>query len=119
MYPRTLYQLTQGELEELLNAGKPTLVMRIGGYTPPGPQENANRAWEALGKKRGFDSTTVRPDPNRGHHWFTAIPSETEEQGAERLKKEKKEKRLAEIKRLEDEITERKQELKILYEEEE
>ncbi len=60
-YPRTNYIMTEEDLKVILNACKPTPVMKIGSYTGSSPQENANRAWEALGKKMGFDYNTVRP----------------------------------------------------------
>lgn len=35
--------------------------MIIGGKPPPSPQENANRAWQALGQELGFKWDTVEP----------------------------------------------------------
>ena len=102
MYPRTNYEMTEEDLKSLLDACKPTPVMFLSGGTPIGgsPQENANAAWEALGKKMNFDHMTVRPIQGKGTRFFTAIPSETDEQRAERLKQEAEEKRLAEIQTL-------------------
>jgi hypothetical protein len=71
---RKEFELTANELETLLDACKPTPVM----YLPGGqrmfdsPQENANRAWKALGKKHGFDGMTVRPISDKSDRFFTA-----------------------------------------------
>ena len=107
MYPRTNYEMTEEDLKELLDSCKPTPCMLIGSYIPSTPQENANRAWQTLGKKMGFDHMTVQPVQGKGQGFFTAVPSETEQQKTERLKQEAKEKRLVEMNRLEDEIVER------------
>lgn len=80
MYPRVNYEMTEEDLKKLLEACRPTVVMKIGNYAPASPQENANRAWEALGKRMGFDSLTVQPIPGKGDRFFSAIPNETENQ---------------------------------------
>lgn len=106
MFPRTNYEMTQADLDAILDACKPTVVMKIGDYTGSSPQENANRAWAALGAKMGFDHMTVQPIAGKGNCFFTAIPRENETQCAERLAREAEEKRLAEIARLEAVISE-------------
>jgi len=111
MYPRTEYEMSEKDLEEILNACKPTPCISFGGGSMgASPQENANNAWERLGLKMGFDSMSVRPS-NKGQRFFTAIPSETEQQKKERLRKEDKEKKLDEINTLEKEIKEKQEEL--------
>jgi hypothetical protein len=75
------------------------------------PQENANRAWEALGRKMGFDYSTVQPIPGKGQLFFSAVPSETEEARKERLQREAEEKRQHEIERLTTEIAELEKQL--------
>lgn len=115
IYPRTNYEMTQADLDIILAACVPTRVMMIGGSTGSSPQENANRAWAALGEKMGFDHMTVRPEPGMGHRFFTAIPSETEEQKAVRVASEAEAKRLHEIEVLESEIKDRKDRLDVLY----
>jgi len=75
MAKRTAYEMTQENLDVLLDASKPVRYMIVGGRPPSSPQENANRAWASLGEKMGFDSTTVRPS-NKGNRYFTAIPKE-------------------------------------------
>jgi hypothetical protein len=99
MYPRTNYEMTQEDLDTLLAAMKPVTAMMIGGTAPRSQQENANDAWKALGLKMGFDHMTVQPSRG-GDRFFTAIPSETEENKAARLQREqleRTEKRIAEI----------------------
>ena len=107
MYPRTEYEMTEDDLAAILDACKPTPVMMIGGFTGSTPQENANRAWAALGARFGFDPMTVQPIQGRGQRFFTAIPSEPEEQRAARLAREAEHQRYAEIAQLRQEIDER------------
>ena len=109
MMPRTEYEMTQADLETLLDAGKPTPVMIIGGSMGSSPQENANRAWAALGAKMGFDSMTVRPASGKGQRFFTAVPNETSEAKLEREEREFTEKKEALIVKLKAEIAEREQ----------
>lgn len=68
------YEMSEKDLQTLVEAGKPTPVIKIGNYTPPSPQENANRAWEALGKRMGFDYMTVIPIKEKGNRFFNAVP---------------------------------------------
>lgn len=117
MYPRTEYEMTEEDLKSILDACKPTPCMMIGGYMPDSPQKNANRAWSKLGKKMGFDYTTVRPIQGKGQRFFTAVPSETEAQKQERIERETKEKRIAEITRLQTEIGKLKTQLEVLVKE--
>lgn len=59
---RKNFEITEDKLRELLDASKPTPYMCIsGGSTGPTPQENANSAWERLGKEMGFKYMTVEP----------------------------------------------------------
>jgi hypothetical protein len=114
MYPRTEYEMTEEDEKSLLESCKPVPAMMIGGVMPPTPQENANRAWAALGKKMGFDYMTVRPIQGKGNRFFTAVPSETQEARDERLAREAEEKRQRDIDQLTEEIAERKQRLDAL-----
>lgn len=72
---RREFEMTEDQLKKLLDACKPTPVMYLSGGTPmySTPQENANRAWEALGKEMGFDYLTVQPN-GKGDRFFTAEP---------------------------------------------
>ena len=87
MNPRVEYEMSQGQLETLLEACKPVPYMMVGNSVPSTPQENANHAWERLGKEMGFDSETARPT-NKGRRFFSAVPSETEGQKQERLQRD-------------------------------
>ena len=107
MLPRTNYEMTDDDLNELLNSCKPTPVMMVGGVSAPTPEENANSAWESLGKQMGFDYMSVRPINGKGMRFFSAIPSENEAQKAERIEKQKETKRLEEIDQLKSEIAEK------------
>jgi len=81
MYPRCEFEMSEDDLKELLDAGKPTPVMYLSGGIPIGgnPQENANRAWKRLGEKMGFDHMTVRPIQGKGERVFTAIATEKDD----------------------------------------
>jgi len=69
------FEMTQEQLNELMNACKPTPVMYLSGGKPMfnTPQENANYAWEKLGKELGFKYMTVRPN-GKGDRFFRAQP---------------------------------------------
>jgi len=86
----------------------------VGAYAPSSPQERANRAWQRLGEKYGFDHMTVRPIQGKGKRFFSAVPSETPLQREERLKREEaelKQRRIVDLKR---EIEVRQRELERL-----
>ncbi len=118
MNPRTNYEMTQADLEEIIEACKPTPVMFLSGGQPMGgtPQENANRAWAVLGAKMGFDAMTVRPADGKGNRFFTAVPTENEAQKDERLKREANQKRQSEIDNLKIDIELKRQRLAELEE---
>ena len=69
---RIEYKLTPEEKEELLKAMQPVALIALQCGMPSSRQENANRAWKALGLKRGFDGFTVRPVPGKSDDYFTA-----------------------------------------------
>lgn len=69
------YEMTQEDLDALLDAMKPVPYMVIGGIVPSSPQENANAAWKALGDKMGFKHMTVRPN-GKGDRFFSAEPKD-------------------------------------------
>ena len=115
MYPRTEYEMSEGDLKVILEACKPTPVISFNGINSIGgtPQENANNAWEKLSKKMGFDHMTVRPD-NKGDRFFTAIPSETKAQREVRETREADEAKGLRIVELKEEISIKSKELKDL-----
>ena len=106
MNPRVNYEMTQEDLDTLLNACKPTPVMKIGTSIGSSPQENANDAWAALGKKVGFDSMTVRPS-GKGNRFFTAVPTDTEEQRQAKKDVAEEAERVSEISQLNADIIEK------------
>ena len=71
---RKEFEMSEADLERLLDACKPVPAMMIGGTVAPSPQQRANAAWDALGKRMGFDGKTARPIPGKGDRFFTAIP---------------------------------------------
>jgi hypothetical protein len=69
---RKEFEMTDEQLAKLLDACKPVPCIMIGDYVPSSPQENANRAWKALGEELGFDYMSVRPTDGKGFNFFTA-----------------------------------------------
>jgi hypothetical protein len=69
---RKEFEMTDAELKEIIDASKPVPYIVIGNILPSSPQENANRAWQRLGYKLGFDYLTVRPVPGKSVKFFTA-----------------------------------------------
>ena len=69
---RKEFEMSQEDLERILEACKPVPYMIIGGVVPRSPQENANAAWGDLGHRMGFDAMSVRPIPEKGDRFFTA-----------------------------------------------
>lgn len=82
MYPRTNYEMTDTDLERILNACKPVPYIVIGGIEPCSQQENANRAWAELGVRMGFDPMTVKPILSKGNKFFSAVPNGNDSQSA-------------------------------------
>lgn len=109
MYPRTEYEMTEDDLKTLMDSMKPVPMIMLQCGTPPSQQENANRAWQALGAKMGFDWETVKPVHGKGQRIFSAVPSEHEDARKERLEREAEQKRQTEIAQLQKEVAEREQ----------
>ncbi len=72
--PRKEFELTEEQHANLLDACKPTPAMYMSGGIPlsSSPQENANAAWERLGKQLGFKHMTVRPVQGKSDKFFSA-----------------------------------------------
>lgn len=68
---RKRYEISQAQLDKLLDACKPVPMIMLQCGMPSSPQENANRAWEALGNELGFDHMSVQPT-GEGNRVFTA-----------------------------------------------
>jgi hypothetical protein len=60
MYPRTNYEMSEEDLNKILEA------------------PSANRAWMSLGEKMGFDFLTVRFISGKGQRFFSAVPEKNE-----------------------------------------
>jgi hypothetical protein len=80
---RREFQLTDEELEELLQSiqAVPLIVLQAG--MPKSPQERANDAWCKIGKAKGFDGMSVRPSAAHPDNplFFTAFPKEIKSDG--------------------------------------
>ena len=74
MKTREDYKMSVKDLDTLLATCQPVPYMVFGGHPPRSPQENVNIAWAVLGKKMGFDPTTVQPTNGKGQQYFSAIP---------------------------------------------
>ena len=72
---RREYEMTQVQLDKLLEACKPVPYLVAGGREPRSPQENANAAWSDLGAEMGFQYLTVEPLRHKGDRFFTAEPA--------------------------------------------
>lgn len=68
------YEMTNIDLDTLLEEVKPVPMIMLQCGTPPSAQERANAAWAALGLKMGFDPMTVRPN-GKGDRFFSAMPA--------------------------------------------
>jgi hypothetical protein len=73
MNERQVYEMSQEQYSQLLSACRPVSAIMLQCGPISSPQENANRAWCALGDELGFDGMTVHPSP-KGERFFTAIP---------------------------------------------
>lgn len=71
---RREFEMSEDDLKALLDAGKPVPAMYLTGGQPMfgTPQENANRAWQRLGEKLGFQHMTVQPIAGKDHRFFSA-----------------------------------------------
>ena len=63
MSTRTRFEMTDDQLAAILDASRAVPYIVMGGVEPPSPQENANRAWQALAADLGFDWMSARPAP--------------------------------------------------------
>ncbi len=111
MYPRTEYEMTQQDLDTLMEAMKPVPAIMLQCGNPPSQQENANSAWQRLGEKMGFDYNTVQPIGGKGVRFFSAVPNEPEEVRAARVAKEAEEAKQKKIAALQDNIAKLSDEL--------
>lgn len=73
---RCEFELADDDRQKILEASRPVILIALQCGMPSSPQENANRAWCALGDRKGFDGMTVLASP-RGPQFFTAIARAT------------------------------------------
>ena len=66
---RREFEMTRADLDALLDATRPTPTRPLQFIRP-----SANRAWERLGERMGFDPMTVMPS-TKGRPFFTAVPT--------------------------------------------
>lgn len=71
---RQEYEMTEADLAALMEASKLVVLIALNTGMPSSPQENANRAWKALGHRMGFNYLTVEPTPGKGQRFFSAEP---------------------------------------------
>jgi hypothetical protein len=69
---KTEYEMSEQDRQTLLDCSKAVPMIALQCGTPASPQENANRAWAALGEKMGFKPMTVEPVPGKGDRFFRA-----------------------------------------------
>lgn len=65
------FEMTQEQLDKLLDSMKPSPMIMLQCGNPPSQQECANMAWKALGEKMGFQHMTVEPT-SKGDRFFKA-----------------------------------------------
>lgn len=75
---RVEYEMTEADLNKLLDACKPVPMIMLQCGMPRSRQEMANDAWHELGQRMGFKHMTVRPT-GKGDRFFTAEPIEATE----------------------------------------
>jgi hypothetical protein len=73
MTDRREYEMTEADLNEIMDACRPVPLIMLQCGMPPTRQERANNAWAALGKRMGFEHMSVRPS-GKGNRFFTAVP---------------------------------------------
>ena len=66
---RKEYVMTQEQVDKIMHACRPVNMIALQCGNPPGRQENANDAWQSLGKEMGFKYMTVRPN-GKGKRFF-------------------------------------------------
>lgn len=68
---RLNYEMTQEDLDKILNSCKPVAMIALQCGTPRSPQENANAAWKELGSRMYFEPFSVQPT-GKGNRFFSA-----------------------------------------------
>ena len=71
---RQEFEMTQADYDAIIEACKPVPLIMLQCGMPRSQQECANDAWEALGKKMGFDYMSVAPIAEKTKLHFSAEP---------------------------------------------
>ena len=69
---RREFEMTEAQLQKILDACRPVPYIVAGGMPPQSPQARANAAWDALGEEMGFVGASVLPVHGKGERFFTA-----------------------------------------------
>lgn len=75
---RKEFELSEEQLDRLLNSSTPTLYMISRGLAPSSPREKSNEVWKNLGKEMGFTWDSVKPILGKSLRFFTAEIKEKE-----------------------------------------
>lgn len=68
------YEMSEEQLQKIMDASEPVPMIALHCGPITSPQENANRAWQELGREMGFKWDTARPIRGEDHRIFTAEP---------------------------------------------
>lgn len=69
---RREFEMTEEQLERLLEACKPVPLIMLQCGMPRSPQQRANDAWASLGRELGFDAMSVKHGDVTNARLFTA-----------------------------------------------
>ena len=75
------FEMTEEQQKKLLESMQPVPLIMLQCGSPPSQQENANRAWERLGKEMGFQHMTVTPLVDKSDRFFLATPTDGGDDG--------------------------------------
>lgn len=67
------YKLTKAELKNLINASEEIDYIVIGETKPRTPYERSIALWAEIGKRKGFDYTSVKPIFGKSEKYFDAV----------------------------------------------
>jgi len=70
------YELTEAELNSIIEASKPVPAMYLPGGQPMfgTPQTNANNAWQVVARAHGFIWDSAQPAPGKSNRFILAEP---------------------------------------------
>lgn len=69
---RKTFKLTDEQVKELLEAGRPGMYLVAAGTEPISPQERVNDIWKRLGKEQSFVWDSASPIAGMGIKYFSA-----------------------------------------------